>query len=79
MMRYSDMPKELKSEIRMYGCTVEQLRDVIAQDLYMNRTSGKAIATRLIESAKTELASGLVDDAVQTLNRAQWVLFNILE
>lgn len=76
-MRYADMPTSLKEEIRMYGCTKEQLRDVIARELYLNRISSTAIATRLIESAKRELANELVDEAVQTLNRAQWVLLNI--
>lgn len=82
-VRYSEMPEALKKEVRMYGCTVAQMREAVEESLTF-RFSGPAMyAASLMSDCQEMLAHdnggefGLMvaEDVRQTLNRAKWILF----
>ena len=80
---YSTMSETEKREVRMYGCTVEQMREAVEQSLTF-RFSGPAMyAASLMSDCQEMLASDnggsydfmVVEDVRQALNRAKWILF----
>ena len=80
MIRFADMTEAQKREVRMYGVTVEGMREAVEQSLTF-RFSGPAMyAASLMSDAQEMMAHGEVDDMIredvrQLLNRAKWVLF----
>lgn len=79
---YAQMTEQQKREIRMYGCTEDQMREAVEQSLTF-RFSGPAMMAASLMSDTQEMISteyGEVDynrleDARQALNRAKWILF----
>ena len=71
-----------KREVRMYGCTVEQMKDAVEESLTF-RFSGPAMMAASLMSDCQEMINteyGDIDymraeDARQCLNRAKWILF----
>lgn len=72
----------LQREVRMYGCTVEQMREAVEQSLTY-RFSGPAMyAMSLMSDCQEMLASDnagqfdlmIAEDVRQALNRAKWIL-----
>ncbi len=71
-----------KREVRMYGCTVEQMKEAVEQSLTF-RFSGPAMMAASLMSDCQEMINteyGDIDymraeDARQCLNRAKWILF----
>ena len=80
MIRFADMTEAQKREIRMYGVTVEDMREAVEESLTF-RFSGPAMyAASMMSDAQEMMAHGEVDDMIredvrQLLNRAKWVLF----
>ena len=72
-----------KREVRMYGCTVEQMREAVEYSITY-RFSGPAMmaaslmsdAQELINTEYGEVDFNRAEDARQTLNRAKWILFS---
>ena len=80
---YSTMSDVQKREVRMYGCTVEQMKEAVEESLTF-RFSGPAMyAASLMSDCQEMLASDnggsydmmIVEDVRQALNRAKWILF----
>jgi hypothetical protein len=72
-----------KREVRMYGCTVAEMKEAVEQSLTF-RFSGPAMyAASLMSDCQEMLASDnggsydmmIVEDVRQALNRAKWILF----
>lgn len=80
MIRFADMPEAQKREVRMYGVTVEDMREAVEESLTF-RFSGPAMyAASMMSDAQEMMAHGEVNDMIredvrQLLNRAKWVLF----
>jgi hypothetical protein len=78
-----DMTESDRREIRMYGTTVDQMRECVEQSLTY-RFSGAAIYAMSLMSDAQEMVSfgpydsdtlaNLMEDQRQLLNRAKWVL-----
>jgi hypothetical protein len=79
---YSTMSDVQKREVRMYGCTVEQMKEAVEESLTF-RFSGPAMMAASLMSDCQEMINteyGDIDymraeDARQCLNRAKWILF----
>lgn len=79
MIRFAEMTEVQKREVRMYGVTVEGMREAVEESLTF-RFSGPAMyAMSLMSDAQEMMAYREVDDMIredvrQLLNRAKWVL-----
>ncbi len=77
-----DMTESDRQEIRMYGTTVDQMREAVEQSLTF-RFSGPAMmaaslmsdAQELINTEYGEVDFNRAEDARQCLTRAKWILF----
>ena len=83
-VRYAEMTEQHKREVRMYGCTVEQMREAVEESLTF-RFSGPAMyAMSMMSDCQEMMASDnggsydfmIVEDVRQMLNRAKWILSN---
>ena len=82
---YQTMSESQKREVRMYGCTVEQMREAVESSITY-RFSGPAMmaaslmsdAQELINTEYGEVDFNRAEDARQTLNRAKWILFTYI-
>ena len=83
MIRFADMTESQKREVRMYGCTQDQMREGVEHSLTF-RFSGPAMyAASLMSDCQEMLSSDnggsydfmVVEDVRQMLNRAKWILF----
>lgn len=82
-VRFQEMPAQQQKEIRMYGCTVAQMREAVEQSLTY-RFSGPAMYAMSLMSDCQEMVSygpydgdtltNILEDQRQTLNRAKWIL-----
>ena len=80
---YQTLSESQKREVRMYGCTVEQMREAVESSITY-RFSGPAMmaaslmsdAQELINTEYGEVDFNRAEDARQTLNRAKWILFS---
>ena len=71
---YNELTQQEKSEVRMFGCTVAQMREAVEESLTF-RFSGPAMyAMSLMSDAQEEILRDMNEDARQTLNRAKWIL-----
>jgi hypothetical protein len=79
---YQALTEQEKREVRMYGCTLAQMRESVEQSITF-RFSGPAMmaaslmsdAQELINTESGDVDSMLAEDARQCLNRAKWILF----
>ena len=79
---YQTLNESQKREVRMYGCTVEQMREAVESSITY-RFSGPAMmaaslmsdAQELINTEYGEVDFNRAEDARQALNRAKWILF----
>jgi hypothetical protein len=65
-----------QNEVRVYGVTVAQMREVVKQALARRYLSATEYVLALLEAHICERLNGDHDDALQTLNRAIWVSKN---
>ena len=80
---YATMTEQQKREVRMYGCTEDQMREAVEQSLTF-RFSGAAMYVASLLSDAQEMTAHdtggsydfmLIEDQRQLLNRAKWILF----
>lgn len=79
---YESLTADQKREVRMYGCTVDQMREAVEQSItFRFRFNGPAMmAASLMSDCQEMLEHGGDDyntqeDVRQALNRAKWILF----
>ena len=76
-----DMTEADRREIRMYGTTVDQMREAVEQSLTFRFSGPAMMAASLISDAQEmintvygEVDFNRAEDARQALNRAKWIL-----
>ena len=76
------MTDQERREVNMYGCTVDQMREAVAESLSLRFSGAAMYVASMLSDAQEMLAhdSGgqydfmIVEDQRQLLNRAKWVL-----
>ena len=71
---YNELTQQEKSEVRMFGCTVAQMREAVEESLTFRFAGPAMMAMSLMSDAQEEILRELDEDARQTLNRAKWIL-----
>jgi len=80
---YTALSEQERREIRMYGCTVEQMREAVEQSITYRFSGAGMYVASLLSDAQEMVAYGPYDsdtlaniqeDQRQLLNRAKWVL-----
>lgn len=79
---YSTMSDVQKREVRMYGCTVEEMKEAVEESLTFRFAGPAMYAASLMSDCQEMLASDnggsydmmIVEDVRQALNRAKWIL-----
>lgn len=79
LLRFSEMDSKLKSEVRMYGCTVDEMREAVEQSLTYRFSGPVMYAMSMMSDAQemvsyNEPDSMVLEDQRQLLNRAKWIL-----
>jgi hypothetical protein len=82
-MSYANLSEQQKREVRMYGCTEDQMREAVEQSLTFRFSGPAMMAASLMSDCQEMLAHDnggsydfmIVEDVRQTLNRAKWILF----
>ncbi len=83
-VRYAEMTEQQKREVRMYGCTEDQMREAVKQSLTYRFSGAAMYAASLMSDAQEMVGHGpydsdtlanILEDQRQTLNRAKWILF----
>ena len=82
-VRFAQMTEQQKREVRMYGCTVEQMREAVEESLTY-RFSGAAMYVMSMLSDAQEMVNygpydgdtlaNILEDQRQLMNRAKWIL-----
>ena len=77
---YSTMSETEKREVRMYGCTVVQMKEAVEESITFRFCGPAMMAASLMSDCQEMMAYGdvdsmVVEDVRQTLNRAKWILF----
>ncbi len=88
-VRYAEMTEQHKREVRMYGCTAEQMREAVKESLTFRFSGPVMYAMSLMSDCQEMLAHGngqlgisgspeitfqVSEDIRQALNRAKWIL-----
>ena len=83
LTRFADMSPAMQSQIRMYGCTEDQMREAVEQSLTY-RFSGAAMYVMSMLSDAQEMVgygpydgdtlANILEDQRQLMNRAKWIL-----
>ena len=73
-MIYNELTDVEKRQVRMYGCTEQQMREAIEESLTFRFSGPAMMAMSLMSDAQEEIVRDLDEDARQTLNRAKWIL-----
>lgn len=74
--------KEIQ-EVRMYGCTEQQMRESVEQSLAFRHRGPAMMAASLMSDCQEMIAYDnggsydfmVIEDVRQALNRAKWILF----
>ena len=83
LVRYADLSEELKREVRMYGCTVAQMREAVEESLTYRFSGAAMYVIGMLSNAQEMVAYGpydsdtlanLLEDQRQLMNRAKWIL-----
>ena len=80
--RLAEQPTQQQQEIRMYGCTIEQMREAVEESLTYRFSGAAMYAISMLSNAQEMTAhytGGHIDmmvleDQRQLLNRAKWIL-----
>lgn len=81
---YEALTDTEKRQVRMYGCTEQQMREVVEASITFRCGGPAMIAASIMSDCQEMLAHDdggqfdlmLVEDVRQSLNRAKWILFN---
>jgi len=71
---YNELTQQEKSEVRMFGCTVAQMREAVEESLTFRFAGPAMYAMSMMSDAQEEILRDMNEDARQTLNRAKWIL-----
>jgi hypothetical protein len=80
---YQALSEQQRREVRMYGCTVEQMREAVEESITFRFSGPAMMAMSLMSDAQEMVAYGpydsdtlanIMEDQRQTLNRAKWIL-----
>ena len=82
LTRFSGMSEAMKSQIRMYGCTVEQMREDVEESLTLRFDGAAMYVISMLSDAQEMTAQDnggsydfmIIEDQRQLLNRAKWIL-----
>lgn len=83
MIRFADMTESQKREVRMYGCTQDQMREAVEQSLTYRFSGAAMYAMSMMSDAQEMVSHGpydsdtlanILEDQRQLLNRAKWIL-----
>jgi len=66
---YADLTDQQKWQVRAYGATEEQVKECLTE--YRRRMTSVDVVRHMMMSAWREANGGLLEDAVQTLNRTK--------
>ena len=80
--RLAEQPTQQQREVRMYGCTIEQMREAVEESLTYRFSGAAMYAISMLSDAQEMTAhytGGHIDmmvleDQRQLLNRAKWIL-----
>ena len=80
--RFDEQPDQAKREIRMYGCTVEQMREAVEESLTFRFDGAAMYVISMLSDAQEMTAQDnggsydfmIIEDQRQLLNRAKWIL-----
>ena len=82
-VRFADMTEQQRREVRMYGCTQDQMREAVEQSLTYRFSGAAMYAMSMMSDAQEMVAYGpydsdtlanILEDQRQLLNRAKWIL-----
>ena len=82
-MSYANLSEQQKREVRMYGCTQDQMREAVEQSLTYRFSGAAMYAMSMMSDAQELVAHGpydsdtlanILEDQRQLLNRAKWIL-----
>jgi hypothetical protein len=82
-VRFADMTEQQRREVRMYGCTQDQMREAVEQSLTYRFSGAAMYAMSMMSDAQELVAHGpydsdtlanILEDQRQLLNRAKWIL-----
>ncbi len=79
---YATMSETEKREVRMYGCTVAEMREAVEESLTYRMAGPVMYAMSLMSDCQEMMSSDnggsyefmVIEDVRQTLNRAKWIL-----
>jgi hypothetical protein len=78
---YSALSEQQKREVRMYGCTVDQMRDAVEERISFTDDPAMYVISMLSDAQEmTARDTGghfdlmVIEDQRQLLNRAKWIL-----
>jgi hypothetical protein len=74
---------QIKREVRMYGCTEQQMRESVEQSLFSRRRDPAMMVASIMSDCQEMIAYDnggsydfmVIEDVRQALNRAKWILF----
>ena len=81
---YEALTEQEKRQVRMYGCTLAQMREAVEQSITFRFSGPAMMAASLMSDAQEMVAYGpydsdtlanIMEDQRQCLNRAKWILF----
>jgi len=80
---YATMTEQQKREVRMYGCTEDQMREAVEESITFRFSGPAMMAASIMSDCQEMLAHDnggsydfmVVEDVRQALNRAKWILF----
>ena len=82
-VRFADMTEQQRREVRMYGCTQDQMREAVEQSLTYRFSGAAMYAMSMMSDAQELVAHGpydsdtlanILEDQRQLLKRAKWIL-----
>jgi len=83
---YNRLTEQEKREVRMYGVTVEGMRESIESSITFKFSGPTMIAASILSDAQEminteygDIDSMRAEDARQAINRAKWVLFEYMD
>lgn len=83
---YEALTEQQKREVRMYGCTEDQMREAVEQSITYRFSGPAMMAASIMSDCQEMLAHDnggsydfmVVEDVRQALNRAKWILFTYM-
>jgi len=78
---YNELTEQEKRQVRMFGCTEQQMREAVEQSLTFRFSGAGMMAMSILSDAQEmisteygEVDSMRAEDARQAINRAKWII-----